>query len=673
MPDVEGTEFEERPTIESADGKTLAWPRGQGPTVTTDIEMPAVIDFAGRYSEQGLLGEGGVGTVSLHEDRQIGRHVAVKRLLPRAGQPLEPAQARRFVQEARVQAQLEHPAVVPVYDLGVDRGGEPWFSMKRVSGVTLAEVVDRLAAGEVDESWSRRRLLTALSQVCLAVDFAHERGVLHRDLKPENVMLGDYGEVYVLDWGLAKEFGQARARPPSASQEPVLPPLASARAGVLVEGKEQKPRCGQPHASVGDTALGERATRDGARGGSAGSQATNPGVIVGTPGFMPPEQIRGLPLAPTADVYALGAILFELLTLEPLQPIDEVPAMLRSALEGVELRPSIRAPARDLPPELDAIVVRALDPDPARRYPSARALNEAIEAFLDGQRDVELRSKLARAHAREAAGLLDSGEPGGRRQAMQAIGRALALDPNDRGAMTILHRILTQPPSQRPPAVARALELSAATQRGSAARVASLAYLSILLFLPLLFWAGIRDLAAALPFFIAMLIAGAISHFGNRDGKVSERTVTAVMIVSNIGIACTTTLFGALILLPAIAAVQATAFALTFTDWRRFTAVAAAILAVVVPLALELGGVTEASYQFGPEGMLVRPRAMVLTETTAIVFLALGSFGSIVIGAVTVAKVHAALLRAEEQLHTYAWQLQQLLPDGARDEPAPSC
>ena len=152
-----------------------------------------------RYQEIAALGEGGMGKVSLCLDRAIGREVAMKTVHPAYASHAE--MRARFVREARVQARLEHPAIVPVYDFGVDDARRTFFTMKRVRGVTLADVVEgyRAKNAETMRTYSRHRLLAAFVQVCLAIGYAHEREVLHRDLKPSNVMLGGYDETYVLD------------------------------------------------------------------------------------------------------------------------------------------------------------------------------------------------------------------------------------------------------------------------------------------------------------------------------------------------------------------------------------------------------------------------------------------------------------------------------------------
>ncbi|MCU1279757.1 MAG: Serine/threonine protein kinase PrkC, regulator of stationary phase, partial [bacterium] len=226
-----------------------------------------------RYGQRGVLGTGGMGEVALVFDRQIGRDVALKQLRPEARR--DDVARARFAREARIQGQLEHPAVVPVYDLGGADDGSLYFTMKRVRGTALGDVLSALASGEeaVGKRFSRRRILTAFSQICLTAHYAHERGVVHRDIKPDNIMLGDYGEVYLLDWGLARiEAGDDLTDP-------------AMRAGL-----------------------------------GAGDGRTRAGQVLGTLGYMAPEQARGehATLDARADVYALGAILFEILTLQPL-------------------------------------------------------------------------------------------------------------------------------------------------------------------------------------------------------------------------------------------------------------------------------------------------------------------------------------------------------------------
>jgi len=217
-----------------------------------------------RYQPLGTLGKGGMGEILLVKDTRIARQVAIKVLQPKLRDKRE--YRSRFLIEARLQGQLEHPSIVPVHDLGEREGGELYFSMKCVRGVTLQEALRAVREAEQTTRFSRRRLLTAFSSVCLAVDFAHSRGVVHRDLKPPNIMLGDFGEVYVLDWGIAKLV--------DSPDTPIEHALEI------------------PH-------------RDDA--------ATRADKVLGTPHYMAPERLaRGIADART-DVFALGVILRELL------------------------------------------------------------------------------------------------------------------------------------------------------------------------------------------------------------------------------------------------------------------------------------------------------------------------------------------------------------------------
>ena len=266
-----------------------------------------------RYALEGKLGRGGMGVIAEASDRRIGRRVAIKRL---AGAPT-PQMVERFVREARIQGRLDHPAVVPVYDLGIQSDGRPYFAMRKLRGVTIA---DLLAAEVVD----RRRLLEAFVAVCLAIEYAHTRGVVHRDLKPSNVMLGDFGEVYVLDWGVACVIGE-------------------------------------------DDEIGAQI----ARGADAGA---------GTEGYMAPEQRRGDGVDARADVYAHGCILAEVLGPDAAPELAAIAARAR-AEDPAARWPSARALAEATLRHVD------VDRDLAAQAAVAAGHVDRARAALEHDRD----------------------------------------------------------------------------------------------------------------------------------------------------------------------------------------------------------------------------------------------------------------------------------------------
>ncbi len=312
-------------------------PRGHVLLATTDH----VPDQGERYTLSRLHATGGIGRVWLARDASLGRDVALKELRPeRAGQP---ALWARFLREAQVTGQLEHPGIVPVYEVGRRPDDQaPFYTMRFVRGRTLAEAARayherraRGAAGPLE----LRELLTAFVGVCQAVAYAHSRGVLHRDLKPQNVVLGDYGEVIVLDWGLARVTGEADGDP------------AAGRAPVALPGE---------------------GSRD----------ETLAGQVLGTPAYMAPEQAEGrLDLLDVrTDVYGLGAVLYDVLEGRP--PFDgpDTTAVLRRVVHEAPAPPQALAPG--VPRALQAVCLKALAKRPAERYAAALALAEDVKRWL---------------------------------------------------------------------------------------------------------------------------------------------------------------------------------------------------------------------------------------------------------------------------------------------------
>ncbi len=319
-------------------------------SVDPDDRRPLI---ASRYRLGDELGRGGMGVVHRGTDTELRREVAIKFL--NEALSADRAWLARFVEEAQATAQLEHPGIVPVYDIGRDRRGRVFFTMRLVRGRTLAEVIDDARAANGDGSPSFG-LVQTLAQVCRTVAYAHARGVVHRDLKPQNVMVGQHGEVLVMDWGLARvgssegDLG-AEAREPAADADDTEPAVAT-----------------------------DRADSDALR--------TRPGSALGTPAYMAPEQAAAArggtePIGPAADVHALGGILYRLLTGKPPFQADDLRALLDRVIEHPPAPPRTLAPAT--PRELEAIALRALAKVPAERYETADALADDLQAWLEGR------------------------------------------------------------------------------------------------------------------------------------------------------------------------------------------------------------------------------------------------------------------------------------------------
>ena len=260
------------------------------------VEPPTLSGAAAeRYEILQELGRGGLGSVWRVMDRRLGRTVAMK--ISQAQGPAAERLRRVFEREARTTAQLQHPGILPIYDVGLLTDGRVWYTMKEVEGRSLLEVLQEVhaarRAGSVPsgEAWSLRKLLATFHDVCDAMAYAHERGVIHRDLKPENIMIGAHGEVLVVDWGLAKRI------------EEVEPVDAGFSGGVGLAGT---------------------------------AEGTRYGVVKGTPAYMPPEQARGevAEVGRPSDVYALGAVLYHLLAGRPPYTGDSGLVVLHQVLQG---------------------------------------------------------------------------------------------------------------------------------------------------------------------------------------------------------------------------------------------------------------------------------------------------------------------------------------------------
>ena len=589
----------------------------------------------GRYRVGEQIGQGGMGEVLVAHDEQIGRDVAVKRM--RASEPSNEERAR-FVREARVQGRLEHPAVVPVHDLGVDRDGRPFFVMKRLTGVTLASLITSQPTDPDGARRSQARLLRAFVDVCLAVEFAHQRSIIHRDLKPANIMLGDYGEVYVLDWGVARAVGSDNA---------IIEPSPSSSISMISMGSSSA-SSSRPRPAADDLQLDSGETREG--------------TVLGTPGYMAPEQLGGERSGPAADIYALGCILFEISAGEALHPRGS--GALASTAIGADARPSLRR--ADAAPELDAICVRATELDPSARFASARALADAVQEFLDGDRDIELRRQLAKSHVKQARAELAAGDDEQhRRAAMREAGRALALDPMATPAAELITRLMLSPPRVVPDEVERRLNNIDVDMGRAQGRTAAIALVGYLGFVPLLIWTGVRDWR-----YVGALVALALINAGvvlkmTRFAQVSLRGIYTSLVLNAFLIAIVARMVGPFLIAPTLAATTLIAYS-SHPKFGRLRVVGPVLASgVIIPWLLDFLGVLPPSYHF-IDGKLVMS-SDVLRFTSAPVQVAFAAMLVVLLGMVSVLSRDAANKQrlAAQQLEVQAWQLRQLVTSDA--------
>ena len=334
---------------------TMALESIGGPIDEAARATPALCD---PYDDLGLVARGGMGSVHRALDRLLGRHVAVKLLHESISD--RPDLVRRFVLEAQITGALEHPNIVPVHLLGKGSDGLPCFSMKLVEGRTLrAEIQDEAGlpwpSGRLDD------LVQVLLKVCDAVAFAHSRGVVHCDIKPENIMVGEFGQVYLMDWGVARVINAT-----AFGRDDVLPP-------------ERLDEDGSPRAQ-----------------------------IYGTPAYMAPEQAIGLHDAvdERTDVYLLGAVLYEMLTGKAPHRGESIMAIVWEAASGTVEAPRERVPHLELPEGLCRTAMKALSSRPDDRYQRVMDFRTELERHLRGL------DRFPRAHFAPGTRVVTEGEPG---------------------------------------------------------------------------------------------------------------------------------------------------------------------------------------------------------------------------------------------------------------------
>jgi serine/threonine protein kinase len=332
------------------------------------IEAASVL-WAGRIQVRGEVGRGAMGQVLLGFDTKLRREMALKVThLPRGEIPRQ--LLARFVEEAQVNAQLEHPNIVPVHDLGLDPSGRAYFSMKLVRGRSLEEILTARLAGDQSTlaEFGLRRLLDIFLQVCLAMEYAHARGVIHRDLKPANVMVGDFGEVAVMDWGVAK--------------------LKEIAAGVSTAAEafaaEQELTESGPPSTPGPVTSVRADTK---------AWQTHDGAVLGTPHYMAPEQAKGLAVDERSDLYSLGVMLYEILCGQvPFDHEDAAVVVRRVILENPK-PPSLHEP--QVPRALETLVMRLLAKEPQDRALPLPEVRAHVQNYIDGiARDYRAESLL---------------------------------------------------------------------------------------------------------------------------------------------------------------------------------------------------------------------------------------------------------------------------------------
>ncbi len=290
-----------------------------------------------RYKFIRSIGFGGMKAVLLVHDEDTGREVAMAMMPDFRNRPA--TDVIRFNREARICALLEHPNIVPVHDMGTDMSGAPFFTMKYLRGQSLAAMMRKYKQGDESIDFSLSTALRIYIRVCNALEFAHSKGILHLDIKPDNVNVGAFGEVTVIDWGLAE----------------------------AVKGNREN--FSEAHAMLADF------------------RSTQNGIAKGTPGYMSPEQAAGLNdvLDQRSDIYGLGGLLYTMLVLHsPLSGVS-VENILEATIRGEIPPPSQCAlETRPVPEALEAICRKAMAHNPAERYQTVQELREDIEAFRSG-------------------------------------------------------------------------------------------------------------------------------------------------------------------------------------------------------------------------------------------------------------------------------------------------
>lgn len=575
------------------------------PTVLTDSApaSTANLSLPERYGDSMLLDEGGMGHVLLAHDRSMRRDVAVKRL--RSEYAAREDLRIRFLREAEVQGGLEHPGVVPIYDVGDAPDGAPFFAMKRLQGQTLHAILNAVAAGDpvAAARFPLRRRIEIFESVCQTLLFAHHSGVVHRDVKPANIMVGEFGEVYLLDWGIAKIMAQ-----------PTL------------------------------------------------EQQTRTGEQMGTPGYMAPEQAIGsLDVDEGADVYSLGVVLFELLTLQPLFSGD-ADTKIRLTLQDQSDSPAERSPLLDIPSELDQLCREAITFDPQSRLANVREVHARILGWLDGERTALERARLAQVHTARAT-QLEGVDPAA---ALRELSAALAIDPSDRDAMAGLLRLLAAPNEATPEAEA-ALKARATDNLVRSVGKTYWAYAAYMPCIAFIYLAGIRSV----PLFAALVATLALTAVTGALVRLRPSNST-LAVASGFGfavLAMISTLAGPFSMATGIVVGNGASLILATraTRAQRWVLVLASAIALGLPYILALLGISPMPYRIDAGVLITEPVMANFDPLWTMATAALATAVSVSATYHLVGQAVDRLKRAEREAFLRAWRLGKLLPAGASE------
>jgi eukaryotic-like serine/threonine-protein kinase len=381
--------------------------------------------------------------------------------------------------------------------------------------------------------------------------------------------------------------------------------------------------------------------------------------MLGTPGYMPPEQMEDARSVGTpADIYALGSVLFEVLAGEQLHRKGEV---LTSTMTGTDISPALRCPDRNIPPELDALTIAMLSKTPAKR-PTAREIADRIEGFVDGDRDLEARKRIATLELEEARGAVASGDPSRRTEAVQSAGRALALDPSSRAAADLITSIILEPPKEHPPALRQHLLSSEIAVQMRQGRVALGSFSAVMIFLALSALNGLTSwtLLGLLTAWTVMLASVA---FQVSRREMTSREIMCVTIGNAALAALLSRAFGSLLIAPAVTCIMTlslVSYPQNIDRGRLVTAIL--VLSWLAPVFLEWVGVIEPTWQVVNGAVISKSSMVEIGGNATVALLVFANALTIMVFGVFANKLAMSRRDAQRQVEIQAWHLRQLLP-----------